>query len=262
MSYPSSAPGEPNQPSDAPVPETPPASPWPAFQLPEQPIPPAVPVEPPPPPAGPPPLTPPMPVSPTVQVPPTQVTPLYEPTTAAYAGPVSAPPLAGYPGPVSGPPISGPPGYSVGYPQLVYPQSAPPAPAPAPPPRRGRALTVTALVVLLLLTGAAVTFSVLQTTQLSDTKERMSADLASREQTIGSRDDEITQLKKDLQDARDELAKTKQDLTGTQNEVTELKRQKSVISKCLELAAQRAATGRPSASEVNKVCNEMVKYLD
>jgi uncharacterized protein HemX len=137
-------------------------------------------------------------------------------------------------------------------------------PLPPEPPRRrgGRVLTVTSLVLLLLLSAAAVTFSVMQTNTLNATEQRLSADVASRDSTISARDQQITRLEEDLQDAEDELAKAKQDLAGTQNQAEELKRQKSVISKCLDLSYEFAVNGRGSRSEVDKVCDEASKYLD
>jgi uncharacterized protein HemX len=156
------------------------------------------------------------------------------------------------------PPVSAPPGY--GY-QLAYPQ--PVVAAPPPPPRRvGRALMVTALVLLLLVSAGAGTFSVMQTNTLNETKQRLSADVVNRDNTISARDQEITQLKNDLQASRDELAKVKQDLTGTQNQAEELKRQKSVISRCLDLSFEFNVNGRGSRAEVEKVCTEANKYLE
>ena len=212
--------------------------------------------------------------------------PAYAPGSATVGGP-----------PVSGPPTSGPPveptrpmssgGYppSPGYaPSPAYPPAGayaapvsggPYAPAPvamAAPPRKGRAGTIVlSIVTVFLLLGAGALGALFMSTsnKLDRTEKTLTAQVSERDTKIGSQDDQIEQLRKDLQASKDELAETKQTLTGTQNNAEEIKRQKGVIVKCLNLLAEasmladqgKTSQARAKLAEANPVCDEADRYL-
>lgn len=138
------------------------------------------------------------------------------------------------------------PGYPPEDPQQPYPQSPaypgyPPAPQPtgswpststppyavsgAPPasgvpygqPQQpaGRApmlVAVVAAVALFLLAGVMTGLYVAKSSQLGDTRDTLSSQVAERDETIKANTDKITQLESDLKTAKDESAKNKESL--------------------------------------------------
>ncbi|HET6213022.1 MAG TPA: hypothetical protein VFE14_09135 [Micromonosporaceae bacterium] len=304
MSHPANTPDEERPPGDAPqwppaAPPPPPVSapepvtPEPVYTLPSTGGfgPPAQPAAVPPvfvtPPAPPPVAAPAGPIEPTPPVVPSQPVPEHDQTGAsafapgaatvpsypappAYPSPyaaaqTSAPPTVGYGQPVSGGPYQGP-----GYP--AYPAVAASAP-PAGPPRRGRGWIITLSILLalfLLATGVLTTLYVTKSGEYAKTKKDLTAQVSDRDTKLAAQGIELEQAKKDMQTTKDELADAKQALTGTQNTADELKRQKAVISKCLNLlgeGSQLADEGKTSAArakfkEAEPVCDEADKYLD
>jgi len=106
--------------------------------------------------------------------------------------------------------------------------------------------------------------------KLNQTLKDLGAQVSRHEATIADQKAEIDQLKLDLQSAKDEVERVRQDLTGTQNAADELRRQKGVISRCLNLLAEasflaeqgRTSQARTKLNEATPVCDEAERYLD
>lgn len=174
--------------------------------------------------------------------------------------------------PASAPPVSGTP-YS-GVPYTAQPSGPPltaqPAAGPAPVPPsggRGPATVIFAALSVVLLLVAAVLGVLYGTT---------SGDYDDEKKTVAARDAELAGLRSDLEKTKADLQKTQADLAtsdralkAAQGDTDELKRQKEVIARCINLLieAGRAsgagdqATAAAKDAEADKVCAEAFKYL-
>ena len=181
--------------------------------------------------------------------------------------PMSGVPYSGMPAPMPVP-MSGVP--MSGVPMSGMPMSGMPMGGPVPQPSGGSKVTTIVLaafmVVFLVVAGVMTGLFISKSTALTDSKQTVSQ----RDKTIVDRDQQLDKLNKDLQQSKDDLDKTKTDLSGSQNQATELKRQKQVISHCLQLFAEAStaaaagdnATYKAKVAEANTVCDEAEKYLD
>jgi hypothetical protein len=168
------------------------------------------------------------------------------PTSGAYGGPGMTAPISG-----PGAPISGPGDGSVG--------------APA---RRGPAMPIFASLAVVFLLATAI-LAVLFVTKSGDYNDQKKV-ATQRQENINALQADLDKTKADLQKAQDDLAATKRDLGGAQGQADELKRQKAVISRCINLlfeAGQADAAGNSGLAsakraEAQPVCNEADKYLD
>ena len=167
------------------------------------------------------------------------------PTSGAY-GPNMTAPISG-----AAPPISGP--------------GAPTGPAPA---RRSPATAIFASLMVVFLLATAI-LTVLFVTKNGDYNDQKKVS-AQRQENINGLQSDLDKTKADLQKAQDDLAATKRDLGGAQGQADELKRQKAVISKCINLlveasraaAAGNAALANAKEAEAQPVCAEADRYLD
>jgi hypothetical protein len=171
--------------------------------------------------------------------------------------PGAAPTSGGY-GPNMAPPISGP--------------GLPPVSGPGVPPtttgRRSPAMAIFASLMVVFLLATAI-LTVLYVTKNGDYNDQKKVS-AQRQDNINALQSDLDKTKADLQKAADDLAATKRDLGGAQGQADELKRQKSVISRCINLlveASQAAAAGNAGLAnakeaEAQPVCAEADKYLD
>jgi hypothetical protein len=199
--------------------------------------------------------------------------PAYQPEATPYGGgygydpnsQASGPPISG--GPYSGPPmtpVSGPAMSSGG--TAMLPQVGPmAAPARA---GRGPLTPILAGLVALFFIATAV-LAVLYITKSGDYTDAKNT-AAQRQDNINSLNSDVAKLKADLQKVTDERDAARRDLGGAQGQADELKRQKQVISHCIQLigeasAAARAgdtATANAKNTEATPVCNEAGQYLD
>jgi hypothetical protein len=123
------------------------------------------------------------------------------------------------------------------------------------------------LAVLFLLATAVLT--VLYVTRNGDYNDQKRT-VAQRDQSIQGLNGDVERLKNDLKRAETERDNARRDLGGAQGQADELKRQKAVISKCLNLlgeataAARRgdSATAAAKEKEADPVCDEAARYLD
>lgn len=131
--------------------------------------------------------------------------------------PPQAPAYPGYPPPQptgSWPATSTPP----------YAVSGAPQPTGVPygqQPQGGRApmlVAVVAAVALFLLAGVMTGLYVAKSSQLGDTRDTLSGQVAERDDTIKANNEKITKLESDLRTANDELAKSKESLTDVTKE--------------------------------------------
>jgi outer membrane murein-binding lipoprotein Lpp len=170
----------------------------------------------------------------------------------------------------SAPPSSGMP-YS-GPPMAVQPVSGPVAGAPLGPSQPGQrkspATAIFASLMVLFLLATAV-LAVLYGTRTGDYNDE--------KKTVAARDTEITGLKADVEKLKADVKRVegerdtaKRDLGGAQGQADELKRQKQVISNCINLlveagqaeSAGNAALAQQKNAEADKVCDEAFRYLD
>ena len=187
-------------------------------------------------------------------------------------GPEPAPSYGGYgydPNPPGAVPTSGAFG-----PSMTAPISGPGAPisgpggAPVTTARRSPAMPIFASLAALFLLATAV-LAVLFVTKSGDFNDQKKVS-AQRQENINSLQGDLDKAKTDLQKSQEELAATKRDLGGAQGQADELKRQKTVISRCINLlveagqaqAAGNAALANAKRAEADSICDEAFKYLD
>jgi hypothetical protein len=224
----------------------------------------------------------------------------YQPPPA-NPGPFGQPPQSGPPSPgmgAPGQPYSSPPSYgpdpgpsygSYGYdpnapggvptsgafgPNMTAPISGPGAPISGPggpmttPARRSPAMPIFASLAVVFLLAAAI-LTVLFVTKNGDYNDQKKV-AAQRQENINTLQADLDKTKADLQKAQDDLAATKRDLGGAQGQADELKRQKAVISRCINLlfeanqadAAGNSGLATAKRAEAQPVCTEADKYLD
>jgi outer membrane murein-binding lipoprotein Lpp len=191
----------------------------------------------------------------------------YDPNTP----PVSSPPTSGSPTYTAQ--LAGPPAGAPGGPPMMAPMSGPPG-APTsgfgagPPARRSPVMAIAASAAVFFLLATAV-LTVLYITRNGDYNEQKRT-VAQRDQNIQSLSAEVDKLKNDLKRVETERDTAKRDLGGAQGQADELKRQKQVISRCINLlgeagaAARRgdSATADAKSKEADQVCPEAFRYLD
>ncbi|MBT8223995.1 MAG: hypothetical protein HKP61_17315 [Dactylosporangium sp.] len=191
------------------------------------------------------------------------------------SGQTSTAPMSGspYAAPGTGAPYAAPGGGPMPpQPTMVGP-TMPGQPQPMPmghPPAGGRSgITVVFgvfMVLFLIVAGVMTGLFISKNNALGDSKKTVSQ----RDDTISQNTEEIDQLKSEVGQLKDDLDQARTDLTGSQNQADELKRQKQVISRCLELLAEAAeaaeagdtATSRAKTTEAEPVCKEAGTYLD
>ena len=190
----------------------------------------------------------------------------------AYAPPPAehAKPPIGYAQPTAEPtavmPLGAPPlpGHG-GYPGAVA--GAAPAPGSS---RRGLVVLAVLCVVFFLMAGLLGGLYIGKIGELNQTRRDLSAQVREHEATIADQKSEIDELKVQLQSAKDEVERVRQDLTGTRNAAEELRRQKDVISRCLNLLGEasllaeqgRTSQARAKLNEAAPVCDEADRYLN
>jgi hypothetical protein len=171
-----------------------------------------------------------------------------------------AAPTSGAYGPHMTAPISGP--------GMLPPVSGPGVPVGPTPPRRSMAVPILASLAVVCLLAASI-LGVLYATKTGDYNDQKKVS-AERQATIDQTTQDLDKTKADLQKSQDDLAATKRDLGGAQGQADELKRQKAVISKCINLlveagrlsAAGNAAGANAKQAEAQPVCAEADRYLD
>jgi chromosome segregation ATPase len=122
---------------------------------------------------------------------------------------------------------------------------------------------------LFVLGGVMTGLFVAKGSELSSTREDLNAQVAERDTTIKTKNDEIGKLEGELDKAKAQLDEANQKLGGTQNERDNIQKEKQAIAKCLRLIEQMfaaAANGGQAAVErlgdqVDKACTEAEKYL-
>jgi len=208
----------------------------------------------------------------------------YDPNTPPASNPpTSGSPMYGghMPGQMSGPPMAGP---QMSAPPMSGPQmSGPPMSGPGGPPmsgapvggfgaapaaRRSPTTAILASVAVLFLLATAV-LTVLYITRNGDYNEQKRT-VAQRDQNIQDLNRDVERLKNDLKRVEGERDVAKRDLGGSEAQAAELKRQRSVISRCLTLLGQSgeaarkgdAATADAKSKEAKPVCDEAFTYLD
>lgn len=182
----------------------------------------------------------------------------YAPPPTEYPQPQAEPTA---PMPLGAPPLPG---------QGGYPGVAPGAAAATGSSRRGMVVLAVLSVVFFLMAGLLGGLYIGKISELNQTRRDLSAQVREHEATIADQKAEIDELKVQLQSAKDEVERVRQDLTGTQNAADELRRQKDVISRCLNLVGEasllaeqgRTSQARAKLDEAAPVCDEADRYLN
>jgi len=157
-----------------------------------------------------------------------------------------------------------PPGHG-GYPGAVAGTAAATGPS-----RRPLVVLAVLSVVFFLMAGLLGGLYIGKIGELNQIRRDLSAQVRAHEATIADQKAEIDELKVQLQSAKDEVERVRQDLTGTQNAADELRRQKGVISRCLNLLGEanllaeqgRTSQARAKLNEAAPVCDEADRYLE
>jgi hypothetical protein len=174
--------------------------------------------------------------------------------------PVSGMPSSG--APMSAPPVSGPPTMMA----PAYGGSGYGAPAQPPAGRSGPTIALAvASAVLLLVAGIMTALYANKSGDYTSAQKQ----IASQKSTISDHETKIKDLNSKQTELQGQLDKTNTDLSGSQSQAAELKRQKAVVSKCLDLFAQvtvaagngDAAKAKQLADKAGPICDEAEKYL-